>query len=96
MHYLGDILLVAIVTYMLALPFILLIDWLRNKNKKSQGRHCEDQTNSSLMNIALTVTLAVVGLCLIAIYGSSLIGFVVLPAFTFMFILIVLATNHSN
>jgi hypothetical protein len=48
------------------------------------------------MNIALSGISIVTALCLIAIYGTSLIGFVVIPAFVFMLILIVIAGNHSD
>jgi hypothetical protein len=48
------------------------------------------------MNIALSGILIVTALCLIAIYGTSLIGFVVIPAFIFIGILVVIAGNHSD
>ena len=49
-----------------------------------------------LENIALGVVLAVAAFCLPTIYGNGLLGFVVLMAFTFLGILIVIAVNHSG
>ena len=49
-----------------------------------------------LENIALGVVLAVAAFCLPTIYGNGLLGFVVLMAFTFLGILIVIAGNHSG
>lgn len=47
------------------------------------------------MNIVLGIVLVIVLRSLIHIYGSILIGFAVLPAFIFMFILIMILANHS-
>jgi hypothetical protein len=49
-----------------------------------------------LMNIALAVVFIVSAFCITVIYGKGLFGFVVLMAFTFMSILIVIVANHNN
>jgi hypothetical protein len=45
---------------------------------------CAFEKMNFITNLILNAVLIISALCLIAIYGHSLIGFVVLPAFTFM------------
>jgi len=49
-----------------------------------------------LMNIALGAVLLSNAICLNDFYGNGLIGVVILMAFTFMGIFILLAANHSD
>jgi hypothetical protein len=49
-----------------------------------------------LMNIALGAVLLSSAICLNDFYGNGLVGFVVLMAFTFLGIVAVIATNHSD
>jgi hypothetical protein len=49
-----------------------------------------------IMNISLTAVLLIYAICINVIYGSNIIGFVVLMVFTFMSILILLAANHND
>ena len=49
-----------------------------------------------ITNLILNAVLIISALCVIIIYGTNLIGFVVIPAFIFIGILVVIAGNHSD
>jgi hypothetical protein len=49
-----------------------------------------------LMNIALGAVLLINAICMINFYDNVLIGVVVLMAFTFLYILLVIATSQGN
>ena len=49
-----------------------------------------------ITNLILNAVLIISALCVIIIYGTSLIGFVVIPAFILIGILVVIAGNHSD
>ncbi len=45
--------------------------------------------------IILDIILIITAICYIKIYGSSLVGFVVLPVLAFMFIILILAYHEE-
>ena len=49
-----------------------------------------------LMNIALGAVLLINAICLNNFYGNGLVSFIVLMGFTFMGIVVVIATNHND
>jgi hypothetical protein len=70
--------------------------WIGEPAKTSACIHPESRQMKFLMNIALGAALLINAICLNHFYGNGLVGFLVLMAFTFMGILILLAANHSD